>query len=441
LPSQASLTGYLISGNLIIVAQLRVIIVGGGIGGLCLAQGLRKAGIAVAVFERGPQSGDPRWSQGFQIHINPAGARALEDCLEPSLWSYLVANACEPASGLQVLTEQMREIISVEGAFRAGLSSLPIVRSTLRRILLEGLSDVIQFGKSFARYQLTPEGTVEALFDDGSSVSGDVLVGADGTRSRVRAQHLPHATICDTGIVGASARLTLDEAARERVPPAFLARLTSILPRRGSYMIVTRSIHKADRDQREEDALDHLIWVWASSRQRYGTTDPRELDGASIKQRVLDGIDGWHISLRSLVESTPADAVVAHPILTSHPIQRWKPSRVTLVGDAIHTMTPFQGLGGSTALRDAGLLCRKLIDVQEGRTMLTAAIDEYESAMVDYGFAAVRSSARFGERVVLSPAIGRAFFKTLMRIVNAIPPLKRRVFARVGARAAAVAQL
>jgi 2-polyprenyl-6-methoxyphenol hydroxylase-like FAD-dependent oxidoreductase len=436
---RAILTGNLISGNLFVVAKIHVIVVGGGIGGLCLAQGLRKAGIDVAVFEKGPKRGDPRWSQGFQIHINPAGARALEECLEPSLWSYLVANACEPAEGLQVLTEQMREIISVDGAFTADKSSLPIVRSTLRRILLEGLGDVVHFGKSFVRYQQNLDGTVEAFFDDGTSVTADVLVGADGTGSRVRSQHLPHATISDTGIVGASARLTLDAATREHIPVTFLSRLTSILPPRDSYMIVTRSIHQADRDERDGDAPDHLIWVWASSRRRYGTVDPRDLDGATIKQRVLDGIGSWHSALRSLVESTPSDAVVAHPILTSDAIERWKPSRVTLLGDAIHTMTPFQGLGGSTALRDAGLLCHKLTEIQQDRSTFTTAIDEYESAMVNYGFAAVRRSARFGDRVVLSPAAGRAFFKTMMRIVNAIPPLKRRMIARVGARASAAA--
>jgi 2-polyprenyl-6-methoxyphenol hydroxylase-like FAD-dependent oxidoreductase len=417
------------------MTQLRVVIIGGGIGGLCLAQGLRKAGIQVAVFEKGPEGGDRRWSQGFQIHINPSGARTLEECLEPSLWAYLVANACEPAEGLQVLTEQMREVISIDGAFTAGMSSLPIVRSTLRRILLEGLGDVVQFGKSFVKYREDADGTVEASFDDGTSIKGDVLIGADGTGSRVRAQLLPHATISDTGIVGASARLTLDAAARERVPATFLARLTSILPPRDSYMIVTRSIHKPNRDMRAEDAADHLIWVWTSSRQVYGTAEPRDLDGATIKQRVLAGMGGWHSGLRSLVESTPADAVVAHPILTANPIERWKPSRVTLLGDAIHTMTPFQGLGGSTALRDAGLLCRKLTAAQQGRSTVAAAISEYESAMVDYGFDAVRRSARFGERVVLSPAAGRAFFKAMMRIVNAIPPLKRRVVAKIGTRA------
>ena len=57
-------------------------IIGGGIGGLCLAQGLRRAGIDVTVYERTLTRTD--WLQGYRIHINPHGSRALHDCLDPA---------------------------------------------------------------------------------------------------------------------------------------------------------------------------------------------------------------------------------------------------------------------------------------------------------------------------------------------------------------------
>ena len=72
------------------------------------------------------------------------------------------------------------------------------------------------------------------------------------------------------------------------------------------------------------------------------------------------------------------------------PVKPWKPSTVTLLGDAIHTMTPLQGLGGSTALRDAGLLCRAIVEADSGGVTPVAAIRRYEHAMIEYGFAAVR---------------------------------------------------
>lgn len=62
--------------------RLHVVVVGAGIGGLCLAQGLRRAGIDVSVYERGAGPGRP-W-EGYLIDVNPAGSRALRACLPES---------------------------------------------------------------------------------------------------------------------------------------------------------------------------------------------------------------------------------------------------------------------------------------------------------------------------------------------------------------------
>jgi NAD(P)-binding Rossmann-like domain len=70
---------------------LHVLIVGGGVGGLCLAQGLRRAGVSVAVYERDRSPGSRL--EGFRLHINPAGARALRACLPPALWGTFIASA------------------------------------------------------------------------------------------------------------------------------------------------------------------------------------------------------------------------------------------------------------------------------------------------------------------------------------------------------------
>jgi salicylate hydroxylase len=64
--------------------KLDVMIIGGGIGGLCLTQGLRRTGIPVTVYERTQARTD--WLQGYRIHINPHGSRALHDCLPPAAW-------------------------------------------------------------------------------------------------------------------------------------------------------------------------------------------------------------------------------------------------------------------------------------------------------------------------------------------------------------------
>ena len=406
-----------------------VIVIGGGIGGLCLAQGLRKAGVSVFVYEKGPRKADPRWLQGYQIHIDPNGARALQDCLTPAIWGAVVANAYEPSAGFQVLTEQMKQIAFVEPEIMNRSSHVPIDRATLREMLLEGLDNVVHFGKAFVCYEQARKGKVKALFEHGSSAIGDVLVGADGTGSKLCKQYLPQARIVDTGVVGAACRLPINSGDRDYLPEHLLTRLTGILAHRG-YMIVTQSIHKPGSRPSTDTIGDHIIWVFLSSRQAYGDVNPRLMDGGSLKRLVLQRIEHWHPVLRRIVTDSNAEQVSAVPVLTSVPIGPWETTRVTLLGDAIHTMTPLQGLGGSSALRDAGLLCHQLVDIDRGSSPLLPAIREYETAMVKYGFDAVRVSRRFADLVMSDNCLLRAAFKAALRVTNMVPVLKRLMFRR-----------
>jgi 2-polyprenyl-6-methoxyphenol hydroxylase-like FAD-dependent oxidoreductase len=406
---------------------LQVNIIGAGIGGLCLAHGLLKAGINVAVYEKGPRHADPHWLQGYQIHINPSGSRALQDCLSPTAWERLMAASCIPNAGLQVLTEQMQEIAFVEPEVMDGASHIPIVRATLREVLLEGLEDVVHFGKEFTHYERTAEGAIMALFSDGTTAVGNVLVGADGTGSEVRKQYLPQAQIVDTGIVGAASRLPITQDSGRHLPEHLLRRLTSVLPPKSTYMIVTQSIYRAGA--RYKDSIgDHLIWVLISSRGAYGDTDPKAMDGESIRRLALGLTENWHPLLRNLIAASDLKEISAVPVLTSIPVKPWDSTNVTLLGDAIHTMTPLQGLGGSSALRDAGLLCHGLVKADREACTVIEAINAYEKAMAGYGFAAVRRSMWFGNIVVSDNRLLRGTFKTVLRLATRIPPLKRRMF-------------
>ena len=93
-----------------------------------------------------------------------------------------------------------------------------------------------------------------------------------------------------------------------------------------------------------------------------------------------------------------------------------------------HTMAPLQGLSGSRALRDAGLLCRKLIEVDRGSATFFETIRDYECAMRDYGFRAVQCSAQFGRLVLSQNWLLRFSLKTGLRVITRIPALKRQIF-------------
>jgi 2-polyprenyl-6-methoxyphenol hydroxylase-like FAD-dependent oxidoreductase len=139
-------------------APLHVLIIGGGIGGLTLAQGLKKSGVNVAVFERDRTMTDR--VQGYRLHINPAGSVALHECLPPELFETFARTCGKPSRGIRFLTERMKVPISFDminppqGANGDHIAlDRSVSRITLRQVLLAGLDDVIRFGKTFERYE------------------------------------------------------------------------------------------------------------------------------------------------------------------------------------------------------------------------------------------------------------------------------------------------
>jgi 2-polyprenyl-6-methoxyphenol hydroxylase-like FAD-dependent oxidoreductase len=126
--------------------------------------------------------------------------------------------------------------------------------------------------------------------------------------------------------------------------------------------------------------------------------------------------------LQQLVRQAAPTTIICKPLYSSQPIKPWATRRVTLLGDAIHSMPPTRGIGGNTALRDAQLLCQHLIAVKAGEQSLLQAVSDYERSMLKYGFAAVRSSLQALEMHV---AESRRGAKLLLRSVNAVLALRR----------------
>ncbi|HET8846587.1 MAG TPA: FAD-dependent monooxygenase, partial [Ktedonobacteraceae bacterium] len=192
--------------------NFHVMIIGGGLGGLCLAQGLKKAGISVAVYERDRTRNERL--QGYRIHIEEIGNRALRDCLPDHLFEfYLKTSGSENDTGLLMSDEQLRTLVTfpVDPAKQASPleSSRSVSRITLRQVLLAELDDIIQFNKAYSHYQENPDGSVTAFFEDGSSATGTLLVAADGGNSRVRQQLLPQARRVETGTVAIMGKVPL----------------------------------------------------------------------------------------------------------------------------------------------------------------------------------------------------------------------------------------
>src|SRR3989442_386736 len=186
-------------------SNVRVLVIGGGLGGLCLAQGLRKAGVDAAVYER--DAGLSTRTQGHRIHIDSRGEQALRECLPPSLYDLFLATRGQPSKGITIfsivdnrLEERVTQPFPEGGSDEFITIGSAVDRLTLRQILLAGLDDIVHFNKAFVRYEQQEDSRVCAYFADGTRASGDVLIAADGVGSRIREQFFPHAEAIDTDL-------------------------------------------------------------------------------------------------------------------------------------------------------------------------------------------------------------------------------------------------
>jgi 2-polyprenyl-6-methoxyphenol hydroxylase-like FAD-dependent oxidoreductase len=426
--------------------SLHVLIIGAGTGGLALAHGLKRAGIRVSVFERDRAAKDDRG--GYRVGISPAGSLALKSCVPPEVYQLFVATCARPPHYFNMLTEQFDELVclEIEGAAADPVDGEKnVVRNTLRDVLLVGLDDVVFFDKAFERYERNSDGSLTAHFADGSKATGDILIGADGAGSRVRKQRLPHARHEDTGIVSLGGKLPMTAQSRALLSDKMFEGMSMIMAPKGLGAI----IHSLEFGRRSANAdliarwpaffsamhNDCIGWGLWGARQNLPSDTPA-LDGESLKQLALRLTRRWHPHMRKMIELTDPTTLQRINIRTSVPLSPWQSDNVTLLGDAIHTMTPGRGAGANTALRDAALLCTTLTGVRDGAAPLVEAIHAYEAEMLRYSTEAVLESRKQmnARDLIHKPMLGRvqlAAMRSGMRVVNAIPPIKRRIMEKI----------
>lgn len=430
---------------------MKVIIIGGGTGGMCLAHGLRRAGIDVAVHERDRTR--TSGLHGYRVGISPNGARALRACLDPELFATFVATTAAPYDTLAMITERYRTLLTMSFDEFPHTGDDPedrehnVSRMTLRQVLFTGMEDVITFDRRFTHYSRHPDGRVTAHFDDGSSDTGDLLVGADGAGSPVRRQYLPHATHTETGLVGIGGKTLLTARTEALLPEPVRNGFGMYFDRRGQFGIThvmrmpwggvdgpgsnDEGLMERWPGLRFDNTTDYVSWAITTSRT-LAPADVLEREGADLVTLAGELSAGWEPRWLDLIATSDPGAAVALSIRTADPVPAWTPSTVTMIGDAIHTMTPGRGAGANTALRDARELRDRLVRVRDGELGLVEAVGEYEELMRRYSSLAVRESLEFmndngtARRPVIGPLSVLAQ-RTGLRLVDRIPPAKRRM--------------
>ncbi|MCW5695106.1 MAG: FAD-dependent monooxygenase [Bauldia sp.] len=406
---------------------VHVAIVGGGPGGLALAQGLRKLGVDFAVFERDRARTD--YVQGFRLGIRERGINALRKCLPDDLFEAFLATAGSAPKTALALDEKLEPVEGLEGWGRSSeddlLSDRSVSRITLRQILLSGLDNRVHLGTAFSHYTANADGAITAHLEDGSRIDCNILVGADGANSRVRRQLLPDAVTFDTGVRRIAGKMTLAAAAHHAIPPLLTDNTVSILPRAGTDQLA-RSLfitaHRVNPDAYKRFGLigaddpalagfhfnNTTSYVWWNTAywqdELASDAELAEATPSDLLDLLLDRLGGWHPDLVKLVNHTDPSTVALLKVRSSRPVDPWPTGKVTLLGDAIHSMTYFRALGGNTALYDAGLLVDEFAAVAAGRKSEPEALAAYEAAMLPHGFEAVRTSLTNMERALGPPA-------------------------------------
>jgi len=425
-------------------SELHIMIVGGGIGGLCLAQGLKRNGVSVAVYER-DQSPDARL-QGYRLNIEPMGSRALHMCLPPTLWSVLIATAGDPGPRKGVFDEQLRELMQEDehgAAVDPARSHHAVSRITLRRLLLAGLDDVVHFNKQFARYEFSGSEAVTAFFSDGTSATGHLLVGADGARSYVRRQLLPGAREVPVPAIGIGGKLPITDETAAWLPIHLRSTKNMILPPTDFlFTAVFRSRHGAQNQPFEIESQlnslgldpraflseakerDYVMWAFVANQRAFRGRPAEPLEWREfIEQRMK----GWNPILRRLVHDTDPQTIQAFDFSAAVKPQPWSTNRVTLIGDALHHMPPVGGMGGNAALHDAELLCSTLTSIKNGGDLL-ASLHACEAEMLRNGFRAVNASLLYTKLAISRIPLMRQLARLFFRSCGHIGPLRRAIF-------------
>ncbi|KAK2603411.1 hypothetical protein QQS21_004361 [Conoideocrella luteorostrata] len=415
---------------------MKVIVIGGGIGGLCLANGLQKAGIDVQVFER--QSNSVENLAGYGIHIDRNGRNALRNCLSLSDWTNIQNLFTTTGTRLFFRDTKfgllaLRDDAELSGRHACEVERSGIGRIELRDALLAGLDNqscpIVHWNKAFRSYTHLKDGRVRVYFTDDSWQDGDLVVGADGSHSEIRRQYLPNIQRLDLGILAIAGRtMVTDELANSLPPEMTNGSLNNIVPYGKGWMFV--SAWKSKPSACHSLKPDHyVLWAYVLPKTD-APADINEFTGADLSNIVLDAIDQWAPELRTLVRQTDLPSVKCIKIHSMPDLTPWKPSNITVMGDSIHNMTPMAGVGANTALRDAEVLTRVLIDAYSGRISLIEAVSIYEQEMRAYANDAVTMSRKNAKSACNGGSFQRVFLRGLLCAAHASPLIMRATFGR-----------
>jgi len=333
---------------------MKVIVVGGGIGGLSLALSLHQAGIAVRVYE----AVDDPIPVGLGINLQPTAVRELT---ELGLGDVLAQTGIATQQ-LAYFNKLGQLVWNEPRGLSAGYKwpQYSIHRGQLQLLLMRALSERIgenNFSSGLRlvtfeqnRYRVIAKfrsASSRTLLDD-----ADILVGADGIHSTVRHQLYPN-----EGEPRFAKQLMWRAATDAEI---FLGGRTMVVAGHFEKRIIAYPIGRSAKEGR-------LLTNWVCQTAVTDETPPREDWNRRIsKERVLTAFGKWSfpwLDVPDLINRTPE--ILEFPLVDRDPLPAWTFGRVTLLGDAAHPMQPIGSQAGTQAIIDARVLIAALLAVSD----------------------------------------------------------------------------
>lgn len=310
---------------------MRIAIIGGGIGGLTAALALRQFGFEPQVFEQAPEL----LEVGSAIIIWPNAMRVLHQLG----LSELVRNDGGVLEEARWINQDGR-LINHFPLPKTDLPAIVLHRARLQLELLRALPpESIHLGHVFESFGQRSD-VVVVKFTNGVSLEFDLLIGADGLHSHVRAQLLNDG------------------------PPTY----RDYIAWRGVVDFTPRSLTRASAIEIYGNGkrfgigplgFDKVGW-WVSVNKNSPIGEAHEPKPANDREELLQLFEGWCEPVPELIRATPLSSLIRNPVFDRKPVRKWGEGSVTLIGDAIHPLTPNLGQGGCLAIEDAAILARCL---------------------------------------------------------------------------------
>jgi len=374
-----------------------VSIIGAGLSGLCLAQGLNKRGLPFRVFEA-EQTPETR-NQGYRISLDENGIRALEECLPTHLFDLFQATSGIPGGSFQMLRGDLNPIFRFRFDLKEGddprYAPRQVDRGILRRLLMLGIEDHVTFNRSLSQVHLT-DSEAKLFFADGTFNSSELVVGADGARSKLK-DALGYPSAKHLGANAIYGRTPL----RDGLLDPILANGGSIAigpPGRAFFSTSMKfanppapTFESFGFDGSPVEVAPYVMWavIFPANENEAILRNPESLHAMAREEAKA-----FHPAIRRVIDAACVGHTLLVPLRASLPFHRNAVPNATLMGDAVHLMPPFRAQGGNTALLDAADLTRSLARAFEGGSSIASELREYEALVADRGRDQINASTK-----------------------------------------------